>query len=112
MSVIEYIGEAMFLAIVQITLVGNEATSLYAASTQTNTQKDLDGLAAGIKHYLIVGIVWTIATSLIMYAKAGTNGVLLVILLNILVMAYILLRFRSIVRQVAIAKNLQEPPLL
>lgn len=109
MSLPELIGETMFLSLVQLTLLGNESTSLYVASTSIKSQKDLDKFAGSIKHYFYIGIVWTIATSLLMFAKASVKGVLLVIFFNGLTMLYIFLRYRSVITSISNEKNLSPP---
>jgi hypothetical protein len=106
------IGQAIIFALVQLTLVGTESTSIYIASTTAKTQDKLNKFARSIRAYIFIGILWTAATCLVLSTQFGVKGVLMGLITNLLVMIYVYARYQGVLKEIATEYGLKVPRII
>ena len=68
------VGEAVFFSSIQSAVGSVEMSSKFSVINFCKDQDTLQNAANALKSYIIIGLTWTAATMLSMYAKYGIYG--------------------------------------
>ena len=86
------LGKILVTSVVQISLASIEIPSKLLIRTQITTQEYADAFITELQAYIIIGAVWAIGTSLLVYVSHYHFGALLNLVLNLLIMYWIVSR--------------------
>jgi hypothetical protein len=100
------LGAALVFAILQFSISNVQIIHKFVVS-KVNTQDDLENLAEDVKVYLVIAIIWTIATMLILYEEYGNLGILFGFVTNFIIIMWIYLSYRHAVRTAIKKHDLQ-----
>lgn len=105
------LGEAILLASMQFSIGSVEMSSKFSVKNFSKDQETLQNAADALSDYLRIGILWTIGLSILFYAKHSIDGLIMVIITNILIIAWIYFSYMSCFDIAAKKYNLQKPTI-
>ena len=110
-SIAYILGKAILFASMQFAIGSVEMSSKFSVKNFSKDQETLNNAADALSDYLIIGLVWTIGTSLIFMANYGTQGVVFNVLSNAVIIYWIYYSYMSAFKMAAKTSELQEPKL-
>ena len=105
------LGEAILLASMQFAIGSVEQSSRFSVMSFAKDAETLQRAADALSSYLVVGMLWTIGTSLILFSQWGREGLLAGVVTNLLVMWWIGYTYLRTFRAAARNHGLSEPKL-
>ena len=111
MSTPELLSKVLVVAAVQATLGCLELSSRLFLSKFVTTQRDVDIFINEIHGYMIMGSVWAITTTIVMYQMHEVEGAIINIIVQLLAMAWIIHRKYSVVKDNVEKYNLSTPSI-
>ncbi len=102
-------GEAVLLASMQFSIGSVEMSSKFSVKNFSKDQETLQNAADALSDYLRIGLLWTFGLSALFYAKYETEGMLMVLITNILIMAWIYYSYINCFDVAAKTYKLQKP---
>ncbi len=105
------IGEGLFYASLQAAIGSVEMSSRFSVMNFSKDQETLQRAADALMSYMIVAVVWTLATMLAMYASYGWCGASIGLACNSLMMGWIFGSYVQAFKQAANMNGLQFPNL-
>ena len=92
-SLIAIIGSAILFSSLQFSIASVEMSSKYSVKNFSKDQTILQHAADSLSDYIYIGILWTIGTTMMAYASSGKTGIIVNIIANVLIMAWIILSY-------------------
>lgn len=105
------LGEAILLASMQFAIGSVEQSSRFSVISFAKDQDTLQRAADALSSYMIIGLIWAIGVSLILYSQWGKEGLLAGLLTNALVMFWIFYTYLRTFKVAAQHYNVKEPQL-
>jgi hypothetical protein len=102
-------GEAILLSSMQFSIGSVEMSSKFSVKNFSKDQETLQNAADALTDYLRIGILWTIGLSVLFYAKYDIEGFGMILITNILIMAWIYYSYINCFNLAAQKYNLAEP---
>lgn len=111
-SNIAYIlGKAILFSSFQFAIGSVEMSSKFSVKNFSKDQVTLNNAIVALRDYMIIGLLWTVGTSLIFYANYGYLGLGLNIVSNMFITLWIYLSYQHSFKMAAKAYNLQVPSI-
>ena len=85
----EIFGEAILLASMQFAIGSVEMSSKFSVKNFSKDQETLQNAADALSDYLRIAVVWTVGLGILFYARYSTAGVIMSLINNILIVAWI-----------------------
>lgn len=105
------IGTALLYSGMQFALGSVEQSSRFSVENFSKDQKTLQAAANALSTYIIIALVWTLASCLVLYGDYGTKGIMWGVITNVIFMGWIVLSYLYTFRKVARDNNLKMPKL-
>lgn len=105
------LGKAILFSSFQFAIGSVEMSSKFSVKNFSTDQATLNNAIIALREYIIIGLFWTFGTSLIFYANYGVKGMLLNILCNVLIIAWIYFSYQKAFNIAAKKYNLQNTPM-
>ena len=94
-SVAYILGKAILFSSFQFAIGSVEMSSKFSVKNFSKDQETLDNAVIALRDYIIIGMFWTFGTSLIFHANYGIRGMMLNILCNALIIAWIYFSYQN-----------------
>ncbi len=105
------IGEALFLASFQSSWGSVEMSSKYSVLNFSKDQETLQSAADALSTYIIIALVWTLATMFVLYSEYGCTGLVYGLIMNLIFTGWIIFSYIMVFRSATKRHNLQFPKL-
>ena len=105
----EIFGEAILLASMQFAIGSVEMSSKFSVKNFSKDQDTIQNAADALSDYLRIAVVWTIGLGVLFYARYDTAGVIMSVITNILIVAWIYYSYIHSFEVAAKMYNLQMP---
>lgn len=105
------IGKAILFASMQFAIGSVEMSSKFSVKNFSKDQETLNHAVDALSDYIIIGLLWTIGTSLIFYANYGVKGAIYNTLANFGIVAWIYISYMAAFKIAAEKNNLIIPRL-
>lgn len=105
-------GKVLVSATVQLSLGSLELPSRFMIRTFTRTQEAVDATVSEMYSYIVIGLLWTIGTTILMYVQHYYIGAVLNMTVNLLAMWWIIYRRYSVLVETATKYGLQVKSLI
>jgi len=96
-------GEAILLASMQFAIGSVEMSSKFSVKNFSKDQETLQNVADVLSDYLRIAVVWTVGLGVLFYTRYNASGVIMSLITNILIVAWI---YYSYVHSFQIAANM------
>lgn len=83
------LGKAILMASMQFSIGSVEMSSKFSVKNFAKDQETLDNAISALRDYIIIATLWTTGTSLIFYVNYGMNGLVVNVLANFSIIAWI-----------------------
>lgn len=87
--VFKAIGEAILFASIQFSIGSVEMSSKFSVMNFSKDQETLQNAADALSDYLKIAILWTVGLGVLFYARYNGAGVIMSLLTNLLIVAWI-----------------------
>lgn len=94
-SIAYILGKAILFSSFQFAIGSVEMSSKFSVKNFSKDQETLDNAVVALRDYMLIGAFWTLGTSLIFYVNYGVRGMLLNVLCNMLIIAWIYLSYQK-----------------
>lgn len=105
------IGNALLYSGMQFALASVEMSSKFSVKNFSKNQEILDAAGSALSTYIVIAILWTLASCLVLYGQYGKIGIFWGILTNILFAGWTIGSYIVTFRDVAKANGLKMPRL-
>jgi hypothetical protein len=85
----EMFGEAILLASMQFAIGSVEMSSKFSVKNFSKDQETLQNAADALSDYLRIAMVWTVGLGVLFYARYDAPGVVMSLITNLLIVAWI-----------------------
>jgi hypothetical protein len=85
----EMFGEAILLASMQFAIGSVEMSSKFSVKNFSKDQETLQNAADALSDYLRIAILWTVGLGVLFYARYNAAGVIMSLITNLLIVAWI-----------------------
>lgn len=92
-------GKSLFFASIQVALASIEMDSKFAIKT-VKTQDALDHAIHSLKSYIVISIIWTLASMFTLYSIYGTLGIFVGFITNFAVVMWIIITYKNLFAEV------------
>lgn len=106
------IGMSLFYASMQAALGSVEMSSKFSVKNFSKDQETLQNAADALREYLVIALVWTVATMLIQGSQYGWLGATTALLANALFVMWIYFSYKRAFAQAAKKGNLKLPRII
>lgn len=103
------ISKSILLATILFALSNVEIGSKLQVLTSIEDQEELQLSADSLSTFILIGIIWTIGSSLLMYSYYQIQGFLVCFVINLIFLGYIYNSFIKIFRKISKSNNLEFP---
>lgn len=86
----QVLGRSLFWAGLQFSIASVLQSSTFSVLNFSKDQETLQGAADALRHYVIVAVVWTVATMLVMYSKHGLCGAVIGFITNLVIVGWLI----------------------
>lgn len=100
------LGKSILFASMQFAIGSVEMSSKFSVKNFSSDQSTLDNAVSALRDYIIIGILWTFGTGLIFYVNYGLKGLVLNIIANFSIIAWIYISYQIAFKQAAKKNNL------
>lgn len=83
------LGKAILFASIQFCVGSVEMSSKFSVKNFAKDQDTLDNAISALRDYMIIGVLWTIGTSMIFFVNYGMKGLVLNVVANLFIMLWI-----------------------
>ena len=101
------LGKAILFGALQFSIGSVEMSSKFSVRNFSTNQETLDNAIIALRDYIIIGILWTIGTSLIFFVNYGFQGIFLNTIINIAIIYWIYTSYYNAFNDAAKKNNLQ-----
>ena len=105
------IGKSILFASMQFAIGSVEMSSKFSVKNFSTSDDVLQNACDALCDYLIIGLLWTLGTSLIFYTSYKWNGVIINVSINFAIMYWIYWSYMKSF-EYAMSKNKLSPPTL
>lgn len=106
-SIFYILGKSILFGALQFSIGSVEMSSKFSVRNFSNNQETLDNAILALRDYIIIGLLWTIGTSLIFFTNHGLRGLLLSSIINIAIILWIYISYYKAFNDAAQKNNLQ-----
>ena len=85
----EMFGEAILLASMQFAIGSVEMSSKFSVKNFAKDQETLQNAADALSDYLRIAVLWTLGLGVLFYARYSAPGVVMSLITNLLIVAWI-----------------------
>jgi hypothetical protein len=89
------IGQAIFYASISASFASVLMSSTFSVKNFSKDQETLNGAADALRHYIIMGSIWAIATMFVLYSQEGMCGLWLGLAANAVIMGWIFVLYHN-----------------
>lgn len=111
-DIFKILGKSILLASMQFAIGSVEMSSKFSVRNFSKDQDTLQNAADALSDYIIIGILWTMGTSFLLYSSYGLKGLFYNVVANILIILWILLSYLSAFRYACKKYDLKMPKIL
>jgi hypothetical protein len=108
----EVVSKAIFLASILTSIGSVEMSSKFSVLNFSKDQLTLQRAADALRSFIIIGVIWTIGSTLSLYASHGWVGIWAGLFSSSIMLAWIILSYVKAFRDAAKEHGLQEPTVL
>lgn len=108
---LKMIGEAVLFSSMQFAIGSVEMSSKFSVKNFSKDQETLQNAADALADYIKIGFLWTIGTSLLLYANYNIEGVIASLVCNIAIIMWIYMSYLSAFKIAAQTNKLQMPKI-
>lgn len=108
-NIYKIIGKSILFASMQFAIGSVEMSSKFSVKNFSKDQETLQNAADALRDYMIIGLLWTLGTSLIFYANYGRIGIVTNVVVNLFIMMWIYLSYLKAFRDAADKYGLKMP---
>lgn len=105
------VGQSVLYASIQASIGSVEMSSKFSVLSFAKDQDTLQRASDALANYLIIGTLWAFGSSLVLYAQYNLTGLILGILVNALMMAWIGVSYWKAFKEASERNNLKMPKL-
>lgn len=105
------IGKAILYASISFAIASCAMSSVFSVRNFTKDQRTLDNGVCALRDYMMIGIVWAIGTTLILYSSAKLTGAIAAVVMNAAIMAWIWWTYQKAFKECADKHKLEVPGL-
>jgi len=105
------LGEAILLASMQFAIGSVEQSSRFSVMSFAKDEETLQRAADALSSYLIIGLLWALGVSLILYSQWGKEGLVAGLFTNALVMFWIFYTYHRTFKAAAHHHKVKEPKM-
>ena len=105
------IGESLILAVAQLSLGSVELSSKYSVMNFSKDQATLQAASNSLTSYVVIGILWAIGSSLLLYSQFGMTGLLCGLTTNFSLMIWIVWSYMYSFKRAAETYGLEYPKM-
>jgi hypothetical protein len=105
------IGSALLYSGMQFALGSVEQSSRFSVSNFSKDQKTLQAAADALSTYIIIAILWTLASCLVLYGQYGKTGIFWGLITNIVFAGWIVVSYLMTFKKVAKDNGLKMPKM-
>jgi hypothetical protein len=105
------LGEAILLASMQFAIGSVEQSSRFSVMSFAKDEDTLQRAADALSSYMVIGLVWAVGVSLILYSQWGKEGLIAGLATNALVMFWIFYTYYRTFQAAAHHHHVKEPTL-
>jgi hypothetical protein len=99
----EMFGEAILLASMQFAIGSVEMSSKFSVKNFSKDQETLQNAADALSDYLRIAVLWTVGLGVLFYARYNALGVVMSLITNLLIVAWI---YYSYIHSFEVAANM------
>lgn len=110
-SLSSLVGLAIFLGGMQFSIGSVEMSSRFSVENFGTDQKTLQNAANALSTYFVIGLFWTLATCLVLYADHGMTGIIWGLIMNFMFMGWIVISYYLTFKRTAKNNGLNVPKL-
>lgn len=103
------IGKALFYASIQTSIGSCAMSSIFSVLNFSKDQTILQRAADSLRHYVLLGSVWMIATVLVLYSSHGWCGAWIGLAASLVMMGWLVISYIYAFKQAAKENGLQDP---
>lgn len=89
------LGKAILFSSFQFAIGSVEMSSKFSVKNFSKDQTTLDNAIIALRDYIVIGLFWTLGTSLIFYANYGFRGLSMNVICNLLIIAWIYFSYQN-----------------
>ena len=101
------LGKAILFGALQFSIGSVEMSSKFSVRNFATNQETLDNAILALRDYIIIGLLWTLGTSLIFFVNYGVLGISLNIGINVAIIFWIYISYYNAFQDAATKNNLQ-----
>jgi hypothetical protein len=101
------LGKSILFGALQFSIGSVEMSSKFSVRNFSTNQETLDNAILSLRDYIIIGLLWTLGTSLIFFTNYGLRGLLLSSIINIAIIVWIYISYYNAFNDAAQKNNLQ-----
>lgn len=105
----EIVAKSIFLSSILSSLGSVEMSSKFSVLNFSKDQLTLQRAADALRSFIIIGVIWTIGSTLSLYASHGWCGIWCGLISSSVMLAWIILSYLKAFKDAAREHNLQEP---
>jgi hypothetical protein len=105
----ELFGEAILLASMQFAIGSVEMSSKFSVKNFSKDQETLQNAADALSDYLRIAVMWTVGLSVLFWARYDIVGIIMALITNLLIVAWIYYSYLHSFEVAAKMYNLQMP---
>ncbi len=104
-------GKAILFASMQFAIGSVEMSSKFSVKNFSKDQETLNNAVDALADYIMIGIFWTLGTSMIFVANYGMTGLVANVVANVAIILWIYLSYQNAFNAAAKQHGLVVPPL-
>lgn len=108
---VELISAALLFASSQWGIGSVSMSSSFSCKNFSKDQVTLNRAAAALREYLVVGVIWAVIVSVLMYYSFGTKGLVVSLILNFVIIAWMIYIYNVAFTEAACMNKLKHPGL-
>ena len=88
-----------------------EMSSKFSVKNFSKDQKTLQHAADALSDYIVIGLLWTVGTSMMFWGNYGMKGVFINLITNFAIMMWIVLSYMKAFKYACTTENLEMPKM-
>lgn len=106
----EIIGQALFFAVLQMSISTIELDNR-SDIILLKTQEEVDVVASSLHTYIVIAVIWTIASMLILYGQFGLVGAVATLIFNVAIILWVYFTYTNALQKTVQKNNLVMPKI-
>lgn len=108
-DIFKVLGKAILLASMSFSIGSVTMSSTFSVQNFSTSQEILQRAADALRHYLIIGTLWAVGCTSLLYASYGQRGLWISLAANVSIMTWIYVSYQQAFRDAARKNKLQMP---